>query len=152
MPDLAVHLLTSYIANYKLRLNLFFFLVGAMFPDILGRTLVVLFPQSYLIGTVSSLLHSTLLVFLVAYMVVFFFRETRRREYFVALLIGTIGHLSLDATQKHFRAAYRWFFPFSFKTFEIPLLWPDQYVLLIPLLILLAVAVWFLGRRRQGAG
>ncbi|MBU1110975.1 hypothetical protein KKB83_05170 [Patescibacteria group bacterium] len=142
MPDLSVHLLTTYIANHKLKLEPYLVLVGAMFPDILGRVFIVLWPQNYVLNWVSVLLHSPILVLLGVYLAVMLFRESERKVCFLALSIGALGHLLLDMLQRHYRPSYYWFFPFTFRTFEIPLFWSDEFVLTIPFWFLLTVLIW----------
>ncbi|MBU0708866.1 metal-dependent hydrolase [Patescibacteria group bacterium] len=142
MPDLTIHLLTTYIANHKLKLNPYFILVGGIFPDLLGRPLIILLPQNYLFSWVSVLLHTPVPVFLLAYVASLLFTEFNRKEVFAALSVGALGHMLLDMTQKHYGDAYYWLFPFSFKTFDIPLLWSDEYILAIPVFAVAAGLIW----------
>ncbi|OQX50803.1 hypothetical protein B5M47_03045 [candidate division CPR3 bacterium 4484_211] len=118
-------------------------ILGSIFPDILGRILIILFPQNYALNWVCVLLHSPVPIFLAVYLVVLLFEEEKRGEYFWALNIGAFGHLLLDSLQRHFRPAYFWFFPFSLKTFEIPLTWSDNFVLAVPVLLAIALVIWW---------
>ena len=147
MPDLLTHALVGYLTTRPRRYRELFF-VGLVLPDLLGRLPMVFYKKSYWFINPG---HTPMGVLLGAYLMTFLFEARVRTVIFRNLLIGASIHLFLDMLQKHLTAAYFWFFPFTWKTFEIPLFWPEQSIYAIPF-VLAAIGVVQLIRRKLAKG
>ncbi|RLC44182.1 MAG: hypothetical protein DRH70_09085 [Candidatus Coatesbacteria bacterium] len=143
MPDLVTHALVGCFTTRPRRYRELFF-VGLILPDLLGRLPMVFYKRSYWFISAG---HTPVGILLSAYLITFLFQPRIRAVIFRNLLIGASIHLFLDMLQRHLTYAYFWFFPFTWKSFEIPLFWPDQSIDAIPFL-LVAVGVVYLIRRR----
>lgn len=141
MPDLLTHSLFVYPSKKLFPKKLVFILIGSILPDLLGRTLGVFPVDSSLIYWYQTVIHTPFSLLLFTYSLSFFFPERERRTIFTFLLIGIASHLFLDLFQKSIGLAYPWFFPFSFSSFQIPLIWPDDTIYLIPVFILINLLV-----------
>jgi len=137
MPDLLTHTLFVYPAKKWFPKNTIFILIGAILPDVLGRTLGVFISDSTIIGWYQLVIHTPLCLLLFTYSFSFFFPEKTRKTIFLFMLLGVVSHLFLDLFQKSITVGYLWFFPFSFASFNIPLFWPDESIFLIPVFILI---------------
>ncbi len=147
MPDLLTHVLAGhFITRPKSYRELYF--VGLILPDLLGRLPMVFYKNSYWFINPG---HTPIGTLLGAYMVTFLFEAPIRKTVFRNLLLGAAFHLFLDLLQRHITDAYYWFFPFTWRTFEVPLFWPDQSVDALPYL-LVAVGLFHLLHRRLGRG
>lgn len=151
MPDLLSHYLIAKISTTKIKskpISLFF--VGTILPDLLGRTPFVVIADFFerydcYLGWFLAIFHSPFVLILVCLLISFLFEETLRRHVFKLLFLGSALHLGLDMLQKTFTpsSGYLWFFPFSFKSFNIPLFWADQSIYLIPVLLAIIVFLWW---------
>lgn len=146
MPDLATHLLAGCFTPRPRRLRVIFF-VGLALPDILGRMPMVFWKPSYWF---INPFHTPIGVALAAYLIAFLFEPSLRPRVFGNLMAGSGIHLFLDLLQRHITPAYYWFFPFTWKTFEIPLFWPEQSIWALPFILVLAIAVAIGKKARQG--
>lgn len=72
----------------------------------------------------------------------------------LALGVGALLHLSLDALQRHLIAGYFWLWPFSWWTTEGGLFWPELSLRIAPWLAaavaLLEIALFLRKRVRVG--
>lgn len=148
MPDLITHTLFVYPAKRIFPKNLVFILIGSILPDLLGRTLGVFPVDSSLIYWYQTVIHTPLALILVTYSLSFFFPQKTRKAIFIFLLIGIASHLFLDLFQKSIGLAYPWLFPISFSSFQIPLIWPDDTIYLIPVLIIMNIIFGISLRKR----
>ncbi|MBN1480961.1 hypothetical protein EH223_00640 [candidate division KSB1 bacterium] len=138
MPDLVTHTATAYFlmrSDSFQRFRVFFYL-GAILPDILARPIHIMFPQFYLY---TIAIHTPLFMILFTLLFAEFF-QTFRLHVIKYLLFGILSHFFLDLFQKHITDGYYWFFPFSWRSFEIGLFWPELPVRLVPVWILLVAA------------
>ena len=137
MPDLVTHALFVYPAKKLFPKQLVFILIGSILPDLLGRTLGVFPVGSSLIYWYQIAIHTPLSLILITYSLSFFFPQKERKTIFIFILIGVFSHLFLDLFQKTFIIGNLWFFPFSFASPQIQLIWPDESIFLIPVFILI---------------
>ena len=143
MPDLITHSLFIYPAKKFFPKGILFLLIGSILPDLLGRSLGVFISDSSMIGWYQTVIHTPLALLLFIYSFSFFFPEKERKKIFLFLSLGTASHLFLDLFQKTLGLGYLWFFPFSFKSFQIPLFWPDESIFLIPAFAILNLIIFF---------
>lgn len=146
MPDWITHILIGLIIaeifNIKKKSLI---VVGSILPDILVKLelLSVLFPvDKYAITWLFNPLHTPLGIVLFSLLLVPLFNFDRYKTYFL-LFIGWASHLLSDLINKHVLLGQNLLlFPFSWKNFEIGLIWPDEYyILLVPLAILYSAIV-----------
>lgn len=146
MPDLLTHVLAGhFITRPKSYRELFF--VGLILPDLLGRLPMVFYKNSYWFVSPG---HTPIGVLLGAYLITFLFEPAIRKTAFLNLVVGASIHLLLDLFQRHITDAYYWLFPFAWKSFEIPLFWPDQSLDALPYL-LVAAGLFCLLKRKLAA-
>lgn len=132
MPDLVTHFTSAYILKIPDRWAHFRvpFYLGALLPDLLSRPWTIIYPPaSHLVYS----LHTPLITAIICLLIAQFFEEDIRSRVRVNLLLGITLHFSLDILQKQATVAYYWLFPFSWKTFELGLFWPEDTVRLVPL-------------------
>ena len=150
MPDLMTHVLTGkFITRPRHYRELFF--LGLALPDLLGRVPMLLNKNSYWFINPG---HTPIGAVLAGYAISFLFDSKIRAIVFRNLMLGASLHLFEDMLQRHVTDSYYWFFPFTWKTFEIPLFWPDQSLYFIPFLLAGAGAfelVRFLRKRRRSS-
>lgn len=130
MPDLITHSIAAVPISLitKEKIPPVFLIIGSVFPDIISRSILVLFPQNYPLYWVAQALHTPIVLILSIWLVSLFFAPHLRKSAFWGLIIGSFIHLSLDMLQKHYVGGYYWFFPFSYQSFELPLFWPEDLV------------------------
>jgi hypothetical protein len=136
MPDLITHAAVAYfIARPKrfVRFRIAFYL-GAILPDLLARPFPIIKPEVtlYLVGV-----HTPAFVFLFCLLFAELFDKDVRKSVRNCLIVGSSLHFLLDVLQKHLIKGYLWLFPFSWESFELGLLWPEDSLILIPIWILL---------------
>ena len=152
MPDLMTHLLAPYTMGrlaLKSRQRLALLCAGAVLPDLLSRVPAIVLGQTQ-VAWVFSAFHTPVGVLVFCLGAVFAFPREMRRLALGWLLAGSGVHFLLDLLQKTVLAGnYYWFFPFSFKQFQVELFWPDQSVYAIPALLALAVIVETVVIRRR---
>ena len=151
MPDLITHTAAAYFLsrpNGMARYRAFFY-IGAVLPDVLARPVYILFPKLFFF-TVAVHTPAFMLVFVLLFSE--FFRAETRRSVVMLTLAGVALHFIMDFFQRHLLTGYYWFFPFSWRSIEVPLFWPETPVRFIPLWIaLVAGAEMFLSWRRWKA-
>jgi hypothetical protein len=136
MPDLVTHTAAAYFAMRSPRfqqLRVLFYL-GTILPDLLSRPLHILWPQM-LFFTVA--IHTPIFMVVFCLLLTEFFAPPMRRTVFAYLYAGVILHFLLDALQRHLGDGYYWLFPFSWKSFELGLFWPETSVACIPLWLMM---------------
>ena len=140
MPDLLTHLIVAEGCRKVTRSGAltYWFLVGTILPDILTRPFNILFPSLHWF---FMPLHTPVGLFFVCMAICQFFSTAERWSVFCNLLGGAALHLVLDLFQKHFGEGYYLLFPFSWRSFEIGLAWPETSLYLLP--IWLAGGLWF---------
>ncbi len=144
MPDLLTHLVVAegcrkVTRSYSLNS---WFLIGTVLPDILTRPFNIIFPSLFWF---VMPLHTPVGLFLVCMFLSSFFRPQKQRQVFYNLLGGSALHLLLDLFQKHIGDGYYLFFPFSWSSFEIGIIWPETSLYLLPLWIIVGVFFWRAG-------
>ena len=117
MPDLFTQILR--------RLPVLMLVIGTVFPDILSRSILVLFPHSYLLYWIAAALHTPIAIILLAYIISLMFIKPERLPVFMSLILGSTLHFAFDMLQRHYVGGYMWLFPFTFMSFELPLFWPE---------------------------
>ncbi|RPH89499.1 MAG: hypothetical protein EHM72_03205 [Calditrichaeota bacterium] len=136
MPDLITHSIAAY---WLLRLPRFarfrvIFYLGTILPDILARPIHILWPQ---LSLYSVAIHTPVFMVVCALLAAEFFAPALRTTIRTFLLLGIGLHFFLDFFQIHLGDGYYWFFPFSWKSFEIGLFWPETSIRLLPLWLIL---------------
>ena len=147
MPDLATHVLSGFFVRRPRSYRELFF-IGLVLPDVLGRFPMVFYKNSYWAIAPG---HTPIGVVIASYLISFLFESDVRKTVFKNLLLGASVHLFLDLLQRHVSPAYYWLFPFSWKTFEIPLFWPDQTIYAVPFIALLLAVIHLVRKRRVQA-
>ena len=162
MPDLMNHLAVTHLARRGIEAyrgeelgaqEYTLLYVGGFLPDIPSRTpILALGTQEVYWLTVVN--HSPLLVLLFAYLLVMVLPVRRRMMCFTLVSAGAALHCFLDLLQRHLiSGSYFWFYPFSWKTFQLSLFWPSDAIMAVPVLLAMVVAVEMYlrgkGRRRR---
>ncbi len=150
MPDLLTHYTAAYFLTRSSAFSRFrsLFYLGTILPDIISRPIYILVPK---LAVYTVAMHTPVfLLFLSLFLTEFFQNDIKKnaRNY---LFMGILLHLALDLLQKHLVGGYFWFFPFSWKTFEIGLFWPEAPLQFAPvwvLLILLTEAIYYIRKRK----
>ena len=142
MPDLVTHFAAAYFLKVPNRWSRYRvpFYVGALLPDLLARPLSILYPPA---GYAMYSLHTPVVSVIVCLLIAQFFESEIRMGIRANLLLGIALHFCLDIFQKHITASYYWLFPFSWKTFNLGLFWPEDSLKLVPMLIILMIVVEF---------
>jgi hypothetical protein len=132
MPDLLTHLIVGQAFWKGTRIDslTFWFLVGTVLPDILTRPFNILFPSLYWF---FMPLHTPVGLFFVCLSISQLCPAAGRRSVFYNLLGGAALHVFLDLFQRHIAGSYHLLFPFSWRSFEIGLVWPETSLFLLPI-------------------
>jgi hypothetical protein len=166
MPDGLTHMLAGYV-GVRLWLQegrLALFLAGSLLPDILlrgGRLLFVGYAQHDFLELYMKPLHTpfTILFFCLA-LSQFFYSEIRK-EAFLLLYAGCLGHFFLDFLQRTIEGfclhvgsigGYHWFFPFSWFDVQFGLFWAEDAPYALTILIPMAGWMYYYGLRRKMNG
>lgn len=158
VPDLFTHLCATHLARRGVAArrgadlpaaDAALFYLGGCLPDLVSRAPGVLASAPWTLHVLAAM-HQPVPVLLVAYVLALLLPEARRRRYFAWLVAGAALHYALDILQRDLGDAGEfWLFPFSWKTLQLGLFWPDQAVVAIaPLLACIALVEW---RRRARA-
>lgn len=139
MPDLVTHTAAAYFLARSPRFQRFrvLFYLGTILSDLLARPLYIIWPQ-FFFYTVA--IHTPIFMMMFCLLLSEFFAPPLRRTVFAYLCTGVVLHFLLDVLQRHLGDGYYWFFPFSWKSFEIGLFWPETPIAYIPLWVLIMVA------------
>ena len=159
MPDLITHVALShfFVRGYELKKRtmnnwpwrlLFYF--GTVLPDILTRPIYILFAlqNRWTVG-----LHTPLATLAVSGIIALLFAQPFRKKAFYFLAAGNLIHFTLDSFQKHLVSRNYWLFPFSWNNYSWELLYPSQFMGLIPLwlgfVVMFEVAVYLISRQSR---
>jgi hypothetical protein len=118
--------------------------VGTVLPDILSRPVYILMPQLY---PYTVAIHTPVFMAALSLFLCQFFHANLRAAILKYLWVGIALHFILDLFQKHTFPDYFWFFPFSWKSFEIGLYWAEDLFALIPVWIAIIVYGEFAARK-----
>lgn len=142
MPDLITHSLVSRLLLCgRLKKYLLFFLIGTILPDVLSRIPNFFIRSCYRCSWFITVLHSPVIVILFILILVLLFPKNRL-GIFLSLTFGMFFHFCLDLFQRHLGGGYYWFFPFSFRFWELGLFWPETSLEFIPYLVLATLIVY----------
>lgn len=151
MPDLITHSAAAYFvtrSRFWQKFRTLFFL-GTILPDLLSRPFYILFPKLFKLTTA---MHTPIFVLLFCLLLAQLFKS-QRKQALSALLAGSGLHFGLDLLQRHLIGGYFWLFPFSWRTFEIGLFWPEDTVRLIPVWLSLIITseciLWWKNHRKR---
>ncbi len=149
MPDWIVHICIAYlvcrILYFKYPLfgpqNTILAMIGSLLPDIFK--LQIIFSQ-FGIDLIDFLpfFHIPVASFIVAGIISQFFEN--KRIAFSFLVIGVISHFVMDSLLISVGEGLYLFFPFSWQTFHLDLISPDDYWITL-VILLLTFLVYFLG-------
>jgi hypothetical protein len=119
------------------------FYLGGCLPDFISRAPGVL-ATSADAQHVLLAMHQPVPTLLCAYILCLCLPEAGRQRYFAWMIAGMALHYALDLLQRDLGSAGEfWLFPFSWKTLQLGLFWPDQAVLAVfPLLAVIALMEW----------
>jgi hypothetical protein len=139
MADLMTHFALSYgltRSEYFQRFRCIFY-VGAILPDVLSRPFYILKPALY---SYTVAIHTPFFMTVFCLWCAEFFNDAIRPWVRKYLLLGVALHFVIDLFQKHVTGGYIWFFPFSWRSFEIGLYWPHEPLRFIPVWIFLILS------------
>ncbi len=141
MPDWIAHIIIGLIVAELFNIKKKSLVVlGSVLPDILVKLelLSIFFPiDKYAITWIFNPLHTPLGIVLFSLLLLPLFDFDKPKAYFL-LFIGWSSHLIADLVNKHILLGQNLLlFPFSWENFELGLVWPDQYyIILLPLTII----------------
>lgn len=151
MPDLLTHVSAAYLlestfhkrfSGYRSAGRVYPvapFYVGTILPDVFSRGLVILSSSA---EWYEGPLHAPLVLVLECILLSYFFEVPLRKKVFRGLLSGVFLHLLLDSFQKTVGGnGYLWFFPFSWKSFNFGIFWPDDSIYAAPFLAFFIVVI-----------
>ncbi len=147
MPDLLTHVATGYLARGAApkRLHPGVLILGVILPDIVTRPIYIVWPDAYWF---VKPLHTPLGLVLLSLAVSGLFVPRDRQRALINLLAGSGLHLALDLLQKHLVGGYALLFPWTWKSWEIGLIWPEQTLWLLPVWLALCCLVFW--RKKTG--
>jgi len=136
MPDLITHFASAYFVSRSSRFARYriSFYLGVLLPDLTTRPLYIIFPPA---SRVVYSMHTPIFVFLLCLLIAEFFQRNIRAYIRIGLLLGSTLHFGLDILQKHLITSYYWLYPFSWASTDFGFWWPDQFLKIVPLWILL---------------
>ena len=150
MPDLVTHSFAAWLftrPGHWQKAPLLFFL-GAILPDLVSRPIYILFPmkQEYTVG-----MHTPLFTILTGLLAAEGMAPELRRIARLSISGGIVLHFGLDIMQRHLVGGYYWFFPFSWRSFELGWFWPETTVPWIPVWLgaMLAGEIFLFLRRKR---
>ena len=140
MPDLVSHaiigLLLCELLNIKPKSLV---ILGALLPDLLSKLelLHLFFPFGDRLYWILMPLHTPIGLALATFLVVNLFSYDKKESYSL-ITIGWLSHIFADwLINKHLYIGSFLWFPFSWKTSEIGIVWTEEfYLILIPLLVI----------------
>ncbi len=149
MPDWIVHICVAYLVcrtlYFKYPLfnpaNTILAMVGALLPDIIK--LQIIFSQFGIdLTDFLPVFHIPLTSFIMAGIISLFFEN--KKIAFLFLVIGAISHFAMDSLLISIGGGMYLFFPFSWQSFHLDLIPPDDY-LITTVILMLTFLVYFLG-------
>lgn len=141
MPDWISHILIALIICeiFKIKKKSLVVL-GSLLPDMLGKlSLLNLFtkvPEGFFFW-ITVPFHTPIGLLLMTLIICPIFKYNQKKV-FSLITTGWVLHLLADLTNKHLVYSPMFLlFPFSWKTYELGILWPEEYLLvLVPLFII----------------
>ena len=169
MPDLMTHLAATHLlrrawertrgSDFVPRQYASLYLGGCL-PDLVSRMPGVvtgfLCTSGYIsldtaakCGSIWECFHAPLPTTIVAYLLAMLLPETSRAYHFLLIVVACALHYFMDALQTTLGdMGEAWLFPFSWKTWNLGLFWPDESILALPWLGCLVVVLELFRRRR----
>ncbi len=132
MPDLITHSALSWAVSRSHRFDRFrvIFYLGTILPDIVTRPFYIINP---FLQPWTTAVHTPVFITLFCFLMSEFFVAEIRKPVRLWLLAGVWLHFLLDFFQRHIETGYLWLFPFSWKSVEVGLYWPETPLLMTPL-------------------
>lgn len=149
MPDLITHTVAAYLIRKRSipQSDLVIYLLGALLPDIATRPFMIMFPSS---RHFFHAFHTPAALALIILLISLYFEETIRIKIIKLLTYGTLTHLILDMFQTSVgERGYGWLFPFSYWNFNFGLIWPEDSVTVLPLVIAVFFVDFILSLRKN---
>ncbi|GFK93755.1 hypothetical protein NNJEOMEG_01589 [Fundidesulfovibrio magnetotacticus] len=156
MPDLVTHLCAAQLARRGgerlARRELAEFpaacwLLGNCLPDLLARV-----PGMFCTSRLFQLLHEPVPCLLACYALCMLLPGRLRRQAFAWTAMGSLLHQALDMLQRTVGGPSQfWLYPFSWRSWDMGLFWPDQAILAAPFLLAAVAAVEIDRWRRESA-
>jgi len=136
MPDLLTHYTAAYFVSRSSAFSRFraIFYLGTLLPDIISRPFYIFVPQ---LAVYTVAMHTPVFIIFLCLFLTELFQSAVKVPVRKYLFGGVLLHFVLDLFQKHLVDGYFWLFPFSWKSFEIGLFWPDAPLKFTPVWILL---------------
>jgi hypothetical protein len=139
MPDLVTHYAVAHLAVRRWwQPASAMFLLGTILPDLLTRPIYIFRPEVFWL---VMPLQTPVGMLVVSWMVAVLFKAEDQRKVFWSLFAGASLHFALDVLQSHIIAGYFWLWPFSWWTTEWGLFWPEDSLLVAPVLALAVVVL-----------
>lgn len=140
MPDLISHAIIGFLICELLNLRPKSLVVlGAVMPDLLLKweLLHTIFPIGDRLYWFLMPLHTPVGLLLATFIIIHFFNYSKGKT-FLLITSGWLSHILSDLIfNKHFYDGNFLLFPFSWVSFEIGMVWAEEfYLVLIPLLII----------------
>ena len=158
MADLVSHVALAAIirSRFRRRYGLWFFLAGAILPDIFSRLPAMVFseidqrvvPIHGILVVGWEVCHQPVGMLLVSMIVALLFVQNLRTTIFFNLYGGMMLHLATDMFQNHQGLGYMLGFPFSNSMFELGLIGTEASVYAVVPLSLLAIT--FMTKKANG--
>ena len=142
MPDLVTHTASAwFFLRFRCPKCRSIFYLGVILPDLLSRSLYILWPHLY---GYTLAIHTPVMMFVVILWAGFLFDSQNRPMVRRWLFAGVSLHFFLDIFQRHLYGGYYWFFPFSGKTSTWGLFDTETSIRWIPvwLMILFSYEIW----------
>lgn len=149
MPDWIVHICVAYLVcrtlyiKYPLfdRANTTLAMVGSILPDLIKLQIIFGYFRVDLTDFLP-VFHIPLTSFIIAGIISLFFENKKITLLF--LVIGAITHFAMDLLLIDIEGGSYLLFPFSWQTFNLDLISPDDYWITL-IILTLALMVYFLG-------
>ena len=149
MPDLVSHaiigLLLCELLNIKPKSLV---VLGALLPDLLSKfeLLHLFFPFGDRLYWILMPLHTPIGLILATFLVIHFFNYNKKRSY-ILITLGWVSHILADwMINRHLYIGSFLWFPFSWKTSEIGIAWPEEFYLVLIPLVAIYLLIRFLKR------
>lgn len=152
MPDLLTHLIIGLvlIEIFNVR-KMSLVLLGTIMPDLLLKLVLLrLFIRIPNINYgVLSAFHTPFVLFLVSLLIAPLFRYDYKKVV-LWLNLGALSHFLADATLKHLsETGVRLFYPLSYNTYTLSLIWPNHSYLLMMFFLLVYIAIFLFKSQKR---
>ena len=160
MPDLITHAATGQLFGRAFRLDRWIvpLTIGSALPDVMARLPVRIMGEMYYrTGWPSSsewywlfsVLHLPIGAVLSCYVISMFFEQAIRRQTFLALAAGALGHIALDSAQSHYSGGSPLLWPLSWEGYELGWMSPEASLKALPYVVVVSVSVELWRRWRR---